>query len=483
VLKLPATVVDTNGQKYELSAVVGGGGQGDVYSTKNGRFAVKVLHAPGPASRSALQNRIARLRQLDLDGVPIARPLASLREPHAGYVMKMLDGMASLSSLAHADPEASSPLTWYQESGGLVGRLRILAMTADALNALHSRGLAYGDFSPNNVLVSSGGKNAEVCLIDADNLHQESAPGHKSVYTPRFGAPELVRLESGPSSQTDAHAFAVTAFDVLCVTHPLLGDAVAAGEPELEVAALEGRLPWIDHPSDRSNEASTGLPREIVLSDQVRLSFDEAFTHGLTEPSKRPRLSRWADCLHGAADATLVCPECAASYYHTEALCPWCGAPRPAFVLVKTGVYDPRSDADANAPEGTESLGHPRHHLVGRRDENGAFQPRNLAGVCVAPGQTAALTARHAGHAPACEMPQDLATLAFDGKRLSVAAARRPLLLENLKVKRTLEAGSDATTLAMASGESEWMLHLGDPDQVEKVVHKIAFFALKRGDR
>lgn len=477
MLKLPATVVDTNGQRYELAGIIGGGGQGNVYSTKNGRFAVKVLHASGPASRNALQNRIARLRQLDLDDVPIARPLASLREPHAGYVMKMLDGMTSLSTLAQPSTEGSSPLAWYQESGGLAGRLRILAMAADALNLLHSRGLAYGDFSPNNLLVSTGGKSTSIWLIDADNLHLESRPGMKGVYTPRYGAPELIRLEAGPSSQTDAHAFAVAAFEVLCITHPLLGDAVVNGEPEMEVEALEGRLPWVDHPLDRSNEASTGIPRELILSGRLRAAFEDAFTYGLTNPSKRPRLSRWAECLHGAADAALTCPECGASYYHVEPRCPWCDAARPAFVLAKTLAYDPRADADASAPEGAGRLGYPRNRLAGHRDEeSGAFVPRNIAGICVAQGQTAAVAWRHAGQ-PSWRESHDIATLAFDGKRLTLTASGEPLRLESLKTGKMLSVDRDPTPLAIATGESEWMLHLGDPEQV----HRVAFFTLVRG--
>ena len=50
--------------------------------------------------------------------------------------------------------------------------------------------------------------------------------------------PDLLVLgKSGVNTLTDAHAFAVIAFQTLCLIHPLMGDLVLDGEPELEEKA------------------------------------------------------------------------------------------------------------------------------------------------------------------------------------------------------------------------------------------------------
>ena len=68
-----------------------------------------------------------------------------------------------------------------------------------------------------------------------------------------------MQCATGVNSLTDAHAFSVLAFQTLSLAHPLIGDAVNEGPPEREEEALAGRLPWIDHPTDGSNRASSGI--------------------------------------------------------------------------------------------------------------------------------------------------------------------------------------------------------------------------------
>lgn len=77
-------------------------------------------------------------------------------------------------------------------------------------------------------------------------------------YTPGYGASEFVCGHGAVNTLTDAHALAVLVFQTLSLVHPLLGDAVDEGEPELQKRALAGdeAFPWVDHPEDRCNPAS-----------------------------------------------------------------------------------------------------------------------------------------------------------------------------------------------------------------------------------
>ena len=333
-------VTDTSGVCYELGRKLGRGGQGAVYEIKGGRLAAKIILKTSPVKREPLRNQLAFVKRLALNDLALARPLEMLDKPHIGYVMELLTGMKPISTLINPPRNTESLLKWYIEGGGLKRRLRLLAISAEALAQLHGKGLIYSDPSPHNIFVSEDQDAYEVRLIDTDNLHYKSSSAMAAVYTPGYGAPELVCRRSGMNTLTDAYAFAVLAFQTLTLVHPLMGDMVNDGEPELEEKALEGCLPWIDDPDDDSNESSSGISREIVLSPLLRNLAAKTFGEGLNDPLKRPGISEWAEKLHAAADVTLICPSCSWSYYFGDKKCPNCDHPRPDFVIAKLKLWD-----------------------------------------------------------------------------------------------------------------------------------------------
>lgn len=75
-------------------------------------------------------------------------------------------------------------------------------------------------------------------MIDADNVASQSRDGQQGVFTPDYGAPEILKGESGINTLTDSWSFAVMAYRILTLVHPLKGGVVLEGEPEREEAAL-----------------------------------------------------------------------------------------------------------------------------------------------------------------------------------------------------------------------------------------------------
>ena len=204
----PAKVADINDARYTLTRPLGRGGQGAVFEVEGGRLAVKVLFDRSPTNRERLRNQIVMVKRLPLQDLEIARPRELLREPHLGYVMELLTGMAPLKTLLTVPKKVPSPIEWYSSTGGLRRRLRLLARAGDVLSALHGKSLVYSDPSPDNIFVSQSIDGHEVRLIDADNLHLCSTPGARAVFTPWYGAPELVLCESGPDSLTELYRLA-----------------------------------------------------------------------------------------------------------------------------------------------------------------------------------------------------------------------------------------------------------------------------------
>lgn len=321
-------VLDQHGQSYELTGRIGEGGQGIVCTTKYPNVLVKVSRATTEEKRNSWTSKIRALMRQPLEGLPIAHPQALITQPQPGYVMELMDGLVPMTELMQVATDAlmsDEGLSGYVKTGGLLRRLKMLARLARVLAELHGRGLAYGDLSPANVFVSQSLEYAEVWLIDADNVASQSRDGQQGVFTPDYGAPEILRGESGINTLTDSWSYAVMAYRLLTLVHPFKGDVVLEGEPEREEAALRGELPWVDHPVDRSNALSIGLPRELTLNAPLRALFERCFNAGLNNPGERPSLSEWADVFEAATGHCDQCESCGSTFFYTSKhLCPFC---------------------------------------------------------------------------------------------------------------------------------------------------------------
>jgi len=352
---VPSQVVDKRGHRHRLGRCLGRGGQGAVYQVEGGRLAVKLLFDRSPARRELLSGQLARVRRFELKDVPIVRPMEMLRPPYLGYVMQRLTGMDPIQTLARPPRNGQPRLAWYHETGGLRRRLRLLARCGEALAQVHGCGLVFADPSPTNFFVSAAVEDTQARLIDADNLHYESSPG-SSVYTPTYGAPELELRLSGTNTLTDAHAFAVVAFQTLSLVHPLFGDVVMRGDPELEAQALQGKLPWIEKTDDTRNRSSDGVPRDLILSPHLSRLSQRAFGEGLRNRLKRPGVAEWVERLDAAADFSIPCEKCSGTFYANRTKCPWCDSPRRDFVLVRVKRWEPDGGKILDLPGGLPLL-------------------------------------------------------------------------------------------------------------------------------
>lgn len=382
-------VADQYGNQHQLSSELARGGQGVVYRTTDADLAVKQpLAANGEVDRASnLQEQFQRVRCLPLPPrISISLPLATLRD-EPGYVMPLLREMEPFGAFdlngavkdelgsevipewlaGIKDKNTALTLLHYAKSGSTKRRLLALAKSAAILARLHAAGLVYGDISPNNCFMGDGSQ--EVWLIDADNLRFEYARGGNSVYTPRYGAPEIVQGVDQSRPRTDCWAFAVMAFETLSLVHPFIGRKVldpdddeggwntepaAEGAPsDVEEQAYAGYLAYVDDQDDDSNRALSGLPRPLVLTSRLARLFQETFGAGRTRPWRRPSMAFWALELTRAHDLSVACPGCAMSYLKDHTTCPYCDAPRPTAAIAATDrwhmVIQPR-DTEVNLP-------------------------------------------------------------------------------------------------------------------------------------
>lgn len=315
-------VVDASGHTYVLTEKLGKGGQGVVWKTDNPKVLVKGFTAKDQAQKERWLEQITWLMRQDLVNLNIARPLALLRAPRAGYVLELMDGLIPLTQLLQSF--ADDGIEGYLRRGGVKRRVQLLMKLASTLSLLHSRGMAFGDLSPDNIYVSAETEHAELWLIDCDNISFESQPC-RALYTPDYGAPELVRGEADFSTLTDIWSFAVIAYQLLTGNHPFKGGMVINGEFALEEQALRGDLPWICHAEDRSNATECGIALGSVATGKLTQLFALCFEQGLTEPTERPSMAHWLEALHQVNERIVRCQSCTSSYlFNRECSCPFC---------------------------------------------------------------------------------------------------------------------------------------------------------------
>jgi len=360
----PKKVIDENGRTYRLEKRIGEGGQGAVFLAKEKGIAIKLVRS-SPGGKFEFSNKsqiekengsFKRIKNISLDDIEIKYPIAVLEAPYIGYVMEILDDMIPLVDLMFNNndvliPKDEETNKKYIESGGLRRRLKILARIAETMSQLHSEGLVFADPSPNNFFISSDINKDDISLIDADNLEYQSRSNKQIIYTPPFGAPELVAPElvkgtHGVNTLTDAHAFAVIAFWMLTGVHPRYGDIVTDGEPELEEKAQRGELPWIDDLNDNSNSTENGIPRDIIFNYKLKELFQQTFGPGTDDYLKRPGLVEWEYALNESLNSLIHCcnPDCSFHYFAHNDRCPICQETRPEFILVNIKSWLPKKD-------------------------------------------------------------------------------------------------------------------------------------------
>ena len=360
-------VQDDRGTVYELSEKLAEGGQGVVLRTRHdSRLLVKVSKWPDSDPRTrAWQRQIEVVHRMPIveNDLPIAMPMALIVKPRAGYVMELMEGLVPLEDLLIQAQEAfnqGNGLQGFVASGGLERRLRLLARLARVMAKVHGLAIAHGDLSPKNVFVSSSHEHAQVWLIDCDNLSYAVRNSSLQLYTPDYGAPELLRGEAGVSTYTDVWSFAVMAFQLLAALHPFKGGEMVDQDSELETPALRGELPWVDHPDDERNRACMGVSRDLVCTPALQELFDRCFRVGVINAEERPVMSEWAEVLEAAAAQQVLCSTasegCGSTFLWNAALvCPFCDTRHAAGTAVRLShfVVAPLSELgeDAKPPD------------------------------------------------------------------------------------------------------------------------------------
>ena len=312
-LKLPKKVIDMYGHIIHIKdKPLGQGGQGVVCRTKDKNIALKLLVKDGKLVENKqdyakYKERINDVSVLKIeDDINICRPEIILQEPLCGYVMKLLNDLSPVSELIYTSIDGEYK-DYLISDGNLKKRLEVLIDLARVLARLHSKGMIYGDLSPYNVFYSKKDLFSKVWLIDCDNLHMhyEYVP---TVFTPQYGAPEIIKETSANTQFSDCFSFAILAFKILTANHPFINDYNSESDsdgwdasetPNNNQSDIDANdVTWLcdknsNAPSDIINFIKRSVPHNLM--DLFDSTFNEI---GRNCPTTRPSMRTWFEALY-----------------------------------------------------------------------------------------------------------------------------------------------------------------------------------------
>lgn len=342
---------DIYGYSHTITNEISRGGQGAVFRTTNANIALKLeidcLNNEFKQNPSG-NDSFNKLRLLPIpEGINLTLPIAPLKE-YSGYTMTLLSDMESFSSafdleykeemqmndwlknIATSSEECARDFTTYMISGGARKRLKAYLRAATILSQLHMNGLVYCDFSPNNIFVSSNKELTNVWIIDADNLNYQNETVKSGIYTPLYGAPEVVQGK-GCTMYSDVYSFAISLFWQITRNHPFKGALLEASFDDdfiddVDEKVNNGEFPWVLDEDDDSNHIQTPIPAELVLNKKIISLLNKTFSEeGRKSRTTRPTIYEWCSAIAEGLDSMVECSCCNMNYDREKFdICPWC---------------------------------------------------------------------------------------------------------------------------------------------------------------
>ncbi len=318
----------------EVRELLGTGGQGEVYRVT---LAEQEMALKWYFPASATPQQLQALDLLVKKGQPTERFLWPLDLVHMGgttqfgYLMPLRT--QQYKSIVDLMKRRIEPMPGFRQLA-VAGR-----QLADSYFQLHVNGLCYRDISFGNVFFDP--KSGDVMICDNDNVTVNGNTEGGVLGTPRFMAPEIVRGEAAPSTQTDRFSLAVFLFYLLMFHHPLEGKR-EADIHVLDQSAMNriyGTEPlFIFDPNDSSNAPVKGYQDNPLVfwplyPQFIRDLFIRAFTDGLKDPENGRILeNEWRAAMVQLHDAILYCPSCdSQNFYDLDALKKNNGNPLPCW--------------------------------------------------------------------------------------------------------------------------------------------------------
>jgi len=316
LLKLKECIQTDAGMNCDIEQFLGGGGQGEVYKAiLSGNPVALKWYYPQQASQEQ-KNILDMLIKKGSPNDNFLWPMgivSSQKIKGFGYFMPLRESRyKSITDLMKRRIEPS---------------FRALAAAglelAHSFLQLHAKGLCYRDISFGNVFFDP--ETGDILICDNDNVVINGQSKGGVLGTPKFMAPEIVRGEAFPDTQTDLFSLAVLLFYMFMVHHPL------EGKKEFQIRCFDlpamnklyGTEPvFIFDPNDDSNRPEPGYHDNAeaywrIYPKFLKDTFSKAFTDGIRDPQHgRVRESEWRSEMAKLKDSIIYCGNCGSENFY-----------------------------------------------------------------------------------------------------------------------------------------------------------------------
>jgi hypothetical protein len=304
---------------YEVVALLGEGGMGQVYRARDGKLNREVALKILPDLFTADPDRLARFRRE-------AQVLASLNHPHIAQIYGFEDSGATHALVLELVPGGTLADRLAIGSLPLAEALPIARQIADSVAAAHDAGVVHRDLKPANIKVTDDGlvkvldfglaktmttSRAGISTSDASDLTMTSPVMTQMgmiLGTAAYMSPEQARGKA-VDRRADVWAFGCVLYEMLTGRRAFAGDevtdvlaAVLKESPPLD-ALPPGVPPQIRKLLQRCLEKDRA--RRLDSLSVARLDIDEAIA-GKFESDPRPPARPRGGILAGVAAASLV---------------------------------------------------------------------------------------------------------------------------------------------------------------------------------
>ena len=320
-----ADIFDGQSQPVRLGALIGRGGEGEVYELAMDRNSAAKIYF-----NALSKQKIEKIRLMVAMRNPRLEKLAAWPQgvltrrsgETIGFVMPRIVDRTDIHHLY--SPKGRCTLFMRADWRFL---LRAAANTARAFRVVHEAGCVIGDVNHGSILV---GQDATVRLIDCDSFQviSENRKFLCEVGVETFTPPELQGKNFKEIIRTPDHdnfGLAVMVFLMLFMgRHPFAGRYLAQGDMTIARAIREYRFAYGSRRASVQMEAPPSTPPLSIVGDDVACLFERAFARDATLGG-RPEASTWASALEALEKRTKQCGVHPSHWYLSNLQsCPWC---------------------------------------------------------------------------------------------------------------------------------------------------------------
>lgn len=319
------------------------GGEGEVFMSADGRWAVKIYYHPSRTKAEMIRKIMEIFRSLPADQARfIVPPLAQVAsidgQPKVGFVMRQIakpphqELMPLIFDPTYAGKYLNKGKKWRSW-------LHLARNIANCIVVLHGKGCAHSDIHYRNFLVDID--TLATIMMEADGVVIEGFKKAEVKGMKGFMAPEVLIRNEMPNEGTDRHSLAVLVLHTLLFRNVMLPQRDYDDDPDVSDQIGWGQeAVFSEHPTDRRNFLEgTGKPlfeggwlSYRMLTPRLQRLTETALIAGVHDPEQRPLSRAWLHALSCALDELHTCAFCGQDYpypywlRHPEAAaCPFCG--------------------------------------------------------------------------------------------------------------------------------------------------------------